>query len=335
MADYTDAPLVKQYVKDSGFSAGTVNWERRMVDVWPQVLEEAAKAGRLRALVKVIHRDTGTAERKQLLDRLLAAKPDPAPTDPYRAGLLAAKRSFIDRVDLRDYLRDLARGDGSRVLVVNGPKNSGKSHSWFLINYVGEHVGVARRRLIDLSTYSGKVPAGAVVVADAIAALLGWKAPPVVDTTNSEDNAVFVLTSWFVGNAAEELKLWWLVFDGLDAPLVGDGARRMVANIAAASALEQAGPLRVVLLEFKTDLNTKAEHSTLRETLAAVGTAEIKLFFEAVADQAGALLDDGAIEALVTQLLGPPPHPEQVSLLDIGPAAGQLASALFGDGAGG
>src|SRR5262249_14701238 len=70
--------------------------------------------------------------------------------DPRESTLLRGNRVFVNRMELRVALRDLASPTGSRVLVVQGPPGSGKSYSVHLIRHVAEQTGGFRVHTFDV-----------------------------------------------------------------------------------------------------------------------------------------------------------------------------------------
>ncbi len=207
---------------------------------------------------------------------------------------------------------------------MTGPKWSGKSHSWYLISHVRDALHLTAIR-INPSEWDG-VPK-AIDVASSIADRLGWD-PPRADLTNVEANAVHTLTNWFKGKATKQKGIWWLIFDGLNEPNIGEGARDMVRSIACAAASEEAGGLRVVLLAFDGSLPPESEPSTLREALQPVPPNEIQRFLQAVAEETNCAIEPHQLDRIVQSLLGDPPHEPVVELNELGRRLGDIARSF-------
>jgi hypothetical protein len=314
-------------VQEAGMKPSQFCWNDPMEDVWPEILEKAAATQTLLRLIKVISEDSASTAYpvfRRLLERPVAARP----IDPYLACLLGTgnRHAFIDRSMLRDHVRDMADPDGPRVLIVTGPSCSGKSYSWYLINHVRRE-GEFSPHPVNFSQWSGP-PAGPADVMRLVAATLCWEAPP-VDHTALDDAQARTLLYWFIGKMAKEPGRTWLIFDGLLGPTVTDAALRLIEGIATAAEQGTAGELRVVLIEYSRSLPQDVDPYALREPIKQVGVTELRAFFQNAAHALGAELDDGALDLLVQQVLGPPPHPQVISLAKVSALAANLARRSF------
>ncbi|MBF0307252.1 MAG: hypothetical protein HQL41_16560 [Alphaproteobacteria bacterium] len=59
---------------------------------------------------------------------------------PWQASLIEGV-PMVNRAQLREVLKDLHAGETHKVIMVDGPSGSGRSHSWHLINYVARRTG--------------------------------------------------------------------------------------------------------------------------------------------------------------------------------------------------
>ena len=201
-------------------------------DVWQSLLPVAARNGKLRELADVIMDDPESHDVRDLLRRLIedVPKPLPAGLDLYSLGMLPSRRAFIDRLPLRDHLRELSDPDGARVLLVNGASGFGKSHSWHLISYVGDRVGSYGAYRFDLADWTGSKRSATDVMAE-IAAELGWPSAD-VDVTAQPDTTVRLLVSAFKNRTRNLPRPICLVFDGFTSRTADEWARRFVIGIA-------------------------------------------------------------------------------------------------------
>lgn len=121
---------------------------------WTTVVPEAARLGKLGALVGVVSASKPAFARElerqmhQLLQPVTAGGGWYRHDDPYACSFVGLRcaRALIDRVGLRSSLRELAENE-YWVLVVHGQPRSGKSHTWVLVDHlrtVGRLVGVNR-----------------------------------------------------------------------------------------------------------------------------------------------------------------------------------------------
>jgi hypothetical protein len=158
-----------------------------------------------------------------------AGGPGPAGTlpllDPYRVGRIA-ERPFVDRMFLRQRLRDMAQMDGARELFIEGGRRSGISTSYQLLSYVALHspqvaelkqaapAGL-RARKIDLREYSS------VPVADRsgkIASVLNqwFSAGSQADTLaqDAREITAFKQDWWSLLQSSD--RQWWIFIDSID-----------------------------------------------------------------------------------------------------------------------
>ena len=116
-------------------------------------MEWASTAGRLDEVVTAVakYAPTNPALKEFLAEH--AKRVEASATDPIRRHP-AARRGVLDRQLLRDFLRGLVSGDArSRVLVVNGPPGSGKSHTGVLADSVAHATGRLEYRRFELSGF--------------------------------------------------------------------------------------------------------------------------------------------------------------------------------------
>ena len=142
LVDLYRADRAESLALRAGVPVTTINFRTSAVDAWQNLLPVAARNGKLRALAAVIMADAESVAVRALLQRLIDDVPRPLPAglDQYSLGLLPPRRAFINRLPLRAHLRELSDPDGARVLLVQGAPGLGKSHSWYLISYVGDRV---------------------------------------------------------------------------------------------------------------------------------------------------------------------------------------------------
>ena len=126
-----------------------VNWDGAVADVWPNVLEASAKRRKLRALVEALRDDPNYAQvNKRLVALLVAADRERRyersdagmAIDPCQATLVSG-RPFVNRVRLRQNLQTLFSAGGNQTMIVNGPRDSGKSWTWVLLAHVARKAG--------------------------------------------------------------------------------------------------------------------------------------------------------------------------------------------------
>ena len=327
---FPKSPAVEAYVQTAGLPMARFKWMLSMEDVWPDVLSVAADLGKLRVLVDAIAKDLGD-EAYPVFARLLA-EPQPTPgmdADAYGINMLGGGRNrlaFIDRDDLRTYLRDLAQEDKDRVLVVTGPAQSGKSHTWHLIQHIGGCVVGIQPGLIDLTRWTGQ-PAGPYDIMELVVNALALTDLPPCEPHAHPDNQERKLLAWFTGRISRQPEPSWLVFDGVEHAHLTEAGTRLVNDIADAARNNQAGKLRVALLAGSPP--SADEYNMVHEAIQPVGVSELRRFFVGAARQAGEDIDAAALDALLDKLFDGVEPADPLCLAKIGPRAMRLAQQTF------
>jgi Effector-associated domain 1 len=322
---------VQQFVDGAGMHRAAIAWTGRMQDVWPEVLRTAAEQRLLRALMRQVAADADGAAIEVVGD--LLAEPVSAgggpghPTDPYALNLLSGgrwPRPFIARPGLRELLREFTEED-TRVLIVTGDRRAGKSYSWHLINHVVDTVRGVRPGLLDLTKWSGP-PMGPQDVMEMIADALGMDAPP-RDPLAQDYAQTMRLAVWFLGQLRRRRELTWLVVDGLDRAAMSDSARRLIAHIVEGVQDNQAGDLRVALLEGPPP--EPDAYGVLHDIIKPAEVGDLReLFDEASAIAGGGKLTDEAFDLMLAELFSGQP-PDALCLEEVGPRAARLAGDVF------
>ncbi|MGW7210569.1 effector-associated domain EAD1-containing protein [Streptomyces sp. NPDC054837] len=183
VAVYGTQAAARQIIAGAGLREGEINWGQSMADVWPEALELAAPAGRLRALVQVAAEDPNTRAHP-VFHYLLTEETAAAEVDPCTAYLVANRqRAFFNRLKFRTTLHHMVEGAGGRVLAVEGERQTGRTHSWYLIAHVLNSHRVNSRRVRMRDFYS---PVGVADIGATLRELFGWNIT--LDPNTSEDS---------------------------------------------------------------------------------------------------------------------------------------------------
>lgn len=325
---YSTNPEIRNLVQDAGIDDTIINFSGSADATWHDVLEKAASAGKLRALVQAVRDGPYGDGATEWLDPLLADAPTlPPGFDAYELALLPPRRSFIDRSELRGHLRLMSAPYGDRVLFVRGEHARGKSHTWHLISYLhaSRNAPFTPYRL-NLSSWAGPKYTP-INVMDEVAARLGWE-PIEVDKTAQPDTIVRLLVAKFITRAKASGDIC-LVFDGYTLQNSDNYARKLIMEIAGAAHMSDAGRLRVIVLEVDAPLPADLADDALQEDLGPGRLTDLRAFFQTAAKMAGEQVDESALVELLTAVLGPPPHPDEFELRDVGPKAARVASRAF------
>lgn len=361
-----DKKALKPFLASAGLEPWQIDWTGDMGEVWTDILQKTCKNRRLnefaRALTQLIENPKYEACLKALKDIGTQCPCGgggggnaPSPNGqggsqgqrPFRGRVLSGPRPFIDRNELRTKLELLAQPNGSRVLVVNGPPQSGRSHIWFLVTEGCARLGVGHRAVrvqpsdypivasppSDVNVVPSADPApngawGPNELMTAIADKLGLPAPPTYDS--QDDAKVTTLINWFQHHvAALGADPVWLVIDDLHAAYVTEAGRRLAGQVANAAATGQAGQLRVVLLCFDGSLSAETEPYACKEILGLLDADDVREFFADVASELGEQLEPDALARIVEKATGEKLNLTPFPLAELAPTIGAVANALL------
>lgn len=319
---YRDKNQVRLFTSGIGIPDINIDWDGTVADVWPRILTVAARRALLRKLVQAMLDDANYALVRPRIEAFFAAAEEEERHEAKsRAGVadhtrvtVVGRRPFVNRSRFRDNVKSLFGPDGDRLMIVDGPRKSGRSYSWVLISYVTRMTGLQASR-IDMSLFRD-VQAKPGDVAKMIAADLGWP-PHNEDPTAQDATQGRVLLGW-VKNCVRDRGAVCLVFDGLDGDNLTDETVSFIGDIAAAAGNDELGDSRVVLLAFGRALqNPNVDPFVLREPpLADIPLAEFTGYLRTVAADGGQDMSEGQAMQLAERLFGlPQPDPVPVSLL--------------------
>ncbi|MEU0622410.1 effector-associated domain EAD1-containing protein [Streptomyces rubiginosohelvolus] len=291
----------------AGLEEGEAFWEDSMLDVWPQVLEKAARRGKLRRLVELAAQDPNT--HAWPVFRYLAAEGPGVPeVDPCSAHLISGQqRAFINRRTLRALLQEMLSGQGSRVLAVRGDQHTGRTYTWYLIQHVlaGSDIDYCR---IQMGKYLA--PVAVTDIANNLSEQFRkWNVS--VDRYTSEDSQALSLVNQIKGLMREERRNGrapgghWLVFDDSESVRFTEPALRAVAELVTAVVEEEmADQLRIVLLAYDGWLSADLQRYVSCESLEPIRGKDLHDYFLAVAEDAGRPIDADQADRMVRDLAG-------------------------------
>jgi hypothetical protein len=305
-------------LKSAGFNPGDYPLGVAKL-TWTAVVPDAARVGRLGALVQVVSgsRPAFATELDRQMSELL--RPVAADggwyrhDDPYTCSFvgLRSARAVIDRVELRKGLRQLAE-EQYWVLVVHGPPRSGKSHTWLLIDHlrnVGKLMGAHRFARVTTHRWSGEV------TGEAIAQSLASKLVLPIDLAPSgelDDARVRKFLDHLVGVYPQDDGITrWIILDGLDRPGVLEGARDLARGLIQ---LVEDGELpRTRLVVTGLDpLGLHVGYAVRTEEIPAIDRTLLRAFLTDVAAHLERSTTDEELDELITEALGPGPEPRDL-----------------------
>jgi hypothetical protein len=222
-------------------------------------------------------------------------EPDPFLT-PFAHG-----GSFIGRRALRAHLRALTEEGGARVLVVDGPRGSGKSFTLQLITHLSVQLQTFSVAAINLEGEALDAIAPGDV-AHSIALQMGADASAMPPPDEAASRWSLDLRDWLLGEARRHGTAWWFVFDGFGPEDVPFETRDFIRHLVVA-AHQATTTLRIVLLgwsEALVPMNIRAH--VLRETIEPIGQADLRQFLQELSHAGVLPLDARGVEEVVTAI---------------------------------
>ncbi|GAA1569600.1 hypothetical protein GCM10009827_109210 [Dactylosporangium maewongense] len=269
---------------------------------------------------------------RETLDRVSPAPPV-ALADHFAACRLSGGHVLIDRSRLRAALRELCQPTGRRILVVGGPRRTGKSHTTQLIAYLHMVRPAFRIAHVDLEAIPRLLGRDRIVtphdVAQRIVRMLGYPAELATAPVGTPwPEWVLLFCDEFESHAMRDERNPWIVIDGFNHVVAMQATIDLVKELARRVDRFLTG-FRLVLLGFDDSLVAVGQHASI-ETLEQIGADEVAQFFRDAYEQLGVpwteqLLADAAARVLADL------HPEQHDYLRV---LGDRASRALADAAG-
>ncbi|MCX4539558.1 ATP-binding protein [Streptomyces sp. NBC_01565] len=207
-----------------------------------------------------------------------------SPEDHFCATLLRnGAEVFIDRADLRKRLKEFLTDAEKTVLVVDGEPDSGRSYTYSLIRYLGQHCGFrpVRVTLSRTSTADQVVRRLTEFVADPRAVSAPYGSAQLNDHLPAVEDAVHRIVS----QATTADEQFWLVLDECDKLDANSDVWDCIGQLALAIYDRTAKPgetlPRLVLLGYpmQRQLPYYVRKNVCRDTARAVGPDDLRTFF--------------------------------------------------------
>jgi Cdc6-like AAA superfamily ATPase/tetratricopeptide (TPR) repeat protein len=310
----------------SGAPCFNIGWE--LIAIHHSLRAESSQAG-------APHRSVGT-QVAALLPLLAKRGRGTLPAvNLFAAPLLRGGRPFFNRLTLRQHLRLLASPEGPRVLLVNGPRGSGKTYSCEFIFHVLTSSPGNRYVYVDFSQFNHFHPS-MFALAEEIAYQM--RRPPgsmPVLSAEQMERSVNQLCNLITAEVNKGITNWWLIFDEVQdvklAPEILDFIYELMFR-----SQSVARRLRLILLSFDDALPPGLEAGVLREKIGPVQRDDLVEFFRELFISAGWLDRMEKISEIVAQLwsdserrLADEPDKEAKRLMFLNSAAYSLVRELF------
>jgi hypothetical protein len=184
------------------------------------------------ALVNAFPARPETSMLKQAIQRLALVQPIVAAGPPWDDSLIERK-PVVNRAMLRQKLSDIYNGVLTGVMLIDGPRRTGRSHSWLLISHVARRTQGWRPVLIDLDSYAMRLqnlPFIAQVLADRLD--LGQLTTTSIGCTPETLAARYadeITSAWERKQPREKI---YLVFDSIDKEEVSPDVKHFIRAMA-------------------------------------------------------------------------------------------------------
>lgn len=308
-----------------------VDWDGPMAQVWPPLLEEAARKGKLRLLVtKVAEAVPDEPFFEALLEGTATIVPvgSVAPEDIWATARLWKTDALIDRADLRQNVRAMIDPDGQRALLVTGQTGMGKSHTRRFISYLAEKGQLPRVRVLDNSRRAGP-PMTVQELAQLVASTVAGEDAPKFDLVAQPESIVTQFKGWLSNVSASFWDPVWIVFDGFTSETATAPALQLIHDLAASVAERELGPMRVAVLGFDGPAPIYA--GIVCEPLRHPTPDEVKAFFKRMSvTLQGVESDAAAIDEVYERFVQKGGPIEDRPLAELGPSALKRALEVYG-----
>ncbi|MFJ9848280.1 hypothetical protein [Streptomyces sp. NPDC101150] len=202
-------------------------------------------------------------------------------TDNFRTSVFGDE-VFIDRLALRDTLREFVANPNKFVLLVDGEPGSGRSYTYTFLRHLGQHHGFRPARVtLSRNSTADKLIRRLADIVDAPSARPSLNPMGPNDPLPSIDEAVH----WVVGRATALDKPLWLVIDECDKLDPGSDVWDVIGQLALAIYEQACGNQapRLVLLGYGPGmypLPYDLKSSQCRDTARIIGERELHDFFD-------------------------------------------------------
>jgi hypothetical protein len=249
------------------------------------------------------------------------SEPPPPQPDPFTSYWFDNGMPFLDRTQVRSGVQLLADNSGCSVLLVNGPRASGKSFTGEFIDFVARELetdqdpSVPRFEAAHLELEEGY---GATytpdVLAREIAEQMGSSRTPPTGTPGNP-HWIEALVGFVLVEAKASESPWWWVFDGYKADDLNQDTRRFIHTLAKrVSRGAEARRGRVILIDYTHPITgvlpPKIKETTLGPP-AGIGEVDVRDYYAAVSASLPNPLPPEGIEDLVKDALHELPEDER------------------------
>ena len=200
--------------------------------------------------------------------------------NPYKAWRLLGGQLFVDRVPLRRVIeRELNNQLGKPILVVDGPRLSGKTHNLMYINHLQNSLKNFEIVWLDLEELALEQQVEPEDIGRSIVTQMGLEGmPPRQNEQASTWGRHFC--EWLSTKIPDLEQTYWIVIDHCDKVLLPQGSRDLLVHLTKFIPIKLK-PHRLVLLGYPNweTLPVLVKNFAIRETMGLIDGAELDTFF--------------------------------------------------------
>lgn len=254
-------------------------------------------------LQQILSKVAQTPAIKKILDKIGTPPPTWKTTTPNffdtfwitRLGL-----PFLDRLKVREALKALHEATGPSVLIINGPRKSGKSYCLELVQHgVEENMKAAgQNSFVPVARVSLQPGMGASLAPEKLAQQIvsaitdNPKPLPILGSDQqivTADRLNEHLCDWIVENAAATGAVWWIGLDGLNDPDLLPATRNFIAKLVEVISEngKHSNKLRLIIIDYPREHLIRFADQIKVEELGPIGEIDVDAFFRKQLEELG------------------------------------------------
>jgi hypothetical protein len=280
-----------------GIWGNAVPLSASLADGLTVIVDRAATESWLRGLVAAFAQALpGSQEIASVLDEVSREPASATAANAFEEVWLDGNRPFVNRRALRNQLLDLVSAGGARVLLVDGPKESGKSYSYYLMNHAASRQGfvVSQFKLAQSPTPDQL----ADEIVRRIGAAVELPPPSAESAVRRADKLADV-----VKNALEQKATpRFFIFDEFPASGLPTETVAFVVRLATYADQELRALLRIVLVRFPGTLPPDLDDVAARDDVQPFSAPDMVAVVMQVAAARGWRLSEGAVQTKINEL---------------------------------
>jgi hypothetical protein len=230
------------------------------------------------------------------------------PANPFDV-LIAFEEPIIDREDLRTELKRLFEDPAYSTLIVDGPRYSGRSHTWLLVRYIALERGITPFYL-DVSQNPAAWPIDRV--AFALLKCFGLTKDKLPDPLAQGSRLALGFGDLLLSESpsfAVQGRRWCIVIDGLDRAGIDEAVYELVNRLISDATNLSIPNVSLVLLGKGPSIKHNLSHRILREQVQQFGKTDVTSYLVAIAASHGRTVANEGLQEQVASIfrdLNPP-----------------------------